>query len=143
MALETEVEVLKSVVQKLDSSIEKISEVSNNIGRLLAVHDERLNSLEKVSDKRQEEIKELHSRITTQTREIMDKLDTMETRLEKRMDDSAASAQNQHEDIKKEIQKDIKGLEDRITSLEKWKWYAIGASASFGFFLSTMLDKFM
>ena len=61
MGLEVELEVLKTVVSKLDTSLEKISEVSNSIGRLLAVHDERIDQLEKSSDKRTDEIKELAS----------------------------------------------------------------------------------
>lgn len=139
MALEVELEVLKTVVTKLDSSLEKISEVSNSIGRLLAVHDERLNSLEKTSDRRNDEIKELHSRITTQQREIMDKLEDMEKRLEERMTSQAKAAKSQHDDIKDEIQEDIKHLDDRIGTLEKWKWYIIGAGAAVGYLISSVL----
>lgn len=139
MALETELEVLKSVVNKLDSSLEKISEVSNSIGRLLAVHDERLNSLEKVSDKRDREIDDLHSRITTQTREIMDKLEAMEQRIDDRMKDQARAAKDQHDEIKGEIQADVKDMELRIVSLEKWKWYIMGAGAVIGYLVSNIL----
>lgn len=139
MALEVELEVLKTVVTKLDSSLEKISEVSNSIGRLLAVHDERLNSLEKTSDRRNDEIKDLHSRITTQQREIMDKLEDMEKRLEERMTAQGKASKAQHDEIKEEIQEDIKGLEDRIGTLEKWKWYIIGAGAAVGYLISSVL----
>jgi chromosome segregation ATPase len=139
MALETELEVLKSVVGKLDSSLEKISEVSNSIGKLLAVHDERLNSLEKVSDKRDREIDELHSRITTQTREIVEKLESMEKRIEERMKQAAVVSTQQHNDIKTEIQGDMKEMENRIHTLEKWKWYIMGAGAAIGYALSNVL----
>ena len=49
MASDVEVQVLKQVVFKLDASLDKISEVSYSIGKLLAVHEERLDSLEKVA----------------------------------------------------------------------------------------------
>ena len=139
MALEVELEVLKTVVTKLDSSLEKISEVSNSIGRLLAVHDERLNSLEKTSDRRNDEIKDLHSRITTQQREIMDKLEDMEKRLEERMTAQGKASKAQHDEIKEEIQEDVKRLDDRIGTLEKWKWYIIGAGAAVGYLVSNVL----
>ena len=139
MALETELEVLKSVVNKLDSSLEKISEVSNSIGKLLAVHDERINSLEKVSDKRDHEINDLHSRITTQTREIMEKLEAMEYRIEERMKAGAAISTQQHNTIRDEIQADIKDVELRVTSLEKWKWYIMGAGMAIGYLLGDFL----
>ena len=87
--LETEVALLKSKVSdmeklhvRLDDAIGKISEVSNCINRMLAVHEEKLANQEEavfaaeelIEQRRTEfsnEIKELHSRITTNTKEIM------------------------------------------------------------------------
>lgn len=133
MAVETELEVLKSVVNKLDSSLEKISEVSNSIGRLLAVHDERIDQLEKVVDKRDEDIRDIHSRITTQTREIVDKITSLEKNMEERMRQAAASAKEQHLEIKKEIQADVSKLDDRLAVIERWRWYLMGAAVAVGY----------
>lgn len=143
MAVETELEVLKSVVNKLDSSLEKISEVSNSIGKLLAVHDERLNSLEKNNDKKDREIDDIHSRISTQTREILEKIDSMETKLENKMNQQSIAGANQHQEIQKEIQKEIQSLENRIVSLEKWKWYIMGAAVVLGYLVSTFVEKLL
>jgi TolA-binding protein len=138
MALEAEVEVLKNVVAKLDMSIEKITQVSNDIGKILAVHEQRLDNLEKVSDARSEDIKELHSRITTQHREMMDKIDSMEDRLELKMQQGQFAATKQHEEIQKEIQQDINNLSKRLTVLENWRWWILGAAAAVGFMLAKM-----
>ena len=140
MAIESEIEVLKSVVNKLDSSLEKISEVSNNIGRLLAVHNERLDQLEKTSDQRADDIKELHSRITTQTREIVDKIAALEKNMEERMRAGALAAKEQHQDIQKEIQADITKLDDRIEVVERWRWYLMGAAATVGYLIGNFAD---
>lgn len=140
MALEVEVEVLKSVVSKLDQSIEKISQVSNDIGRLLAVHNERIDQLERMSDLRVDEIKELHSRITTQTREIVDKMDAMQSRLEHKMNAQGEAAQAQHKEIQNEIKNDMAKVESRVSALENWKWWIIGAAAAVGFILGNLSD---
>jgi len=140
MALEVEVEVLKSVVNKLDQSIEKISQVSNDIGRLLAVHNERIDQLERMSDLRVDEIKELHSRITTQTREIVDKMDAMQSRLEHKMNAQSEASQAQHKEIQNEIKTDIARVESRVSALENWKWWIIGAAAAVGFILGNLSD---
>lgn len=140
MALEVEVEVLKSVVSKLDHSIEKISQVSNDIGRLLAVHNERIDQLERTSDLRMDEIKELHSRITTQTREIVDKMDAMQSRLEHKMNAQSEASQSQHKEIQNEIKNDIAKVEERVSVLENWKWWIIGAAAAVGFILGNLSD---
>lgn len=138
MAIESEVEVLKNVVAKLDMSIEKIAQVSNDIGKILAVHEQRLVNLEKVADARSGDIKELHSRITTQHREMMDKMDDMEDRLELKMQQAQFNSTKQHEEIQKEIQKDIGNLSKRLTVLENWRWWVLGAAGAFGFIIAKM-----
>lgn len=147
MGVETEVVVLKTVVSKLDASIEKITQVSTDIGKILAVHEQRLDSIEKVSDQRTEEIKDLHSRITTGNREIVDKIDEMEKRIEFKMRENGLAAKEQHKAIQEEIQKDItslngsfKSIDDRVNSLERWKWWVMGAAASLGFIFGIVLD---
>ena len=40
-------EQLERIVEKLDLSIDKLTEVSNNVSKLLAVHDTRINVIEK------------------------------------------------------------------------------------------------
>lgn len=140
MAIESEIEVLKSVVNKLDSSLEKISEVSNNIGRLLAVHNERLDQLEKNADQRTDDIKELHSRITTTTREILEKISALEKNMEERMRANGVAAKEQHLEIQKEIQADVNKLDERLGTVERWRWYIIGGAVTIGYLIGNLAD---
>lgn len=137
MAVEVELEVLKSVVNKLDSSLEKISEVSNSIARLLAVHNERLDTLEKTGDKRENEIRDLHSRITTQTREILEKLEAVEKKIEQRMKENSDASSAAHKSIQNEINQDLKYLDKRMKVQENWRWYILGITAVVMFLLSS------
>jgi chromosome segregation ATPase len=137
--LETEVKLLKKELQdqakihdRLDVAIEKLTDVSNSINRMLAVHEEKLGRQEeaifdaeqKLEIRRTElttKIDELHSRITTNTKEIM------------------TAAATQHAEQNKEIQKIRDELKDRVGVLEKWRHVLIGASIVAGF----ILNKFM
>ena len=137
--LETEVKILKKELQdqakihdRLDVAIEKLTDVSNSIHRMLAVHEEKIARQEeaifeaeqKIEVRRNEllvKIDELHSRVTTNTKEIM----------------TAASAQ--HEKQNKEIQKMRDELISRVGVLEKWRHVLIGGSIVIGF----MLHKFV
>jgi predicted nucleic acid-binding Zn-ribbon protein len=137
--LETEVKLLKKelhdqtrINDRLDIAIEKLTDVSNCINRLLAVHEEKIARQEeaifeaeaKIEVRRndlEKKIDDLHSRITTNTKEIM----------------SAASAQ--HETQNKEIQKIKDELVARVGVLEKWRHVLIGGSIVIGF----LLHKFM
>ena len=130
--LEKEMHDRKGVFQRLDIAIEKLTDVSNSINRMLAVHEEKiarqedaiLDAEELIETRRIEltvKIDDLHSRITTNTKEIM----------------SAATAQ--HKEHTKEIQKLRNDLTARVGVLEKWRWLIIGGSIVIGF----LLHKFM
>jgi chromosome segregation ATPase len=139
-SVETEVKLLKkeledqrSVHNRLDVAIEKLTDLSNSIHRMLAVHEEKLDRQdEAITDaggqleKRRTEIlakvEDLHSRITTNTKEIM------------------TAAATQHAEQNKEIQKIRDELKDRVGILEKWRHVLIGASIVAGFILNKMLE---
>ena len=138
--LETEVKLLKKELQdqakihdRLDIAIEKLTDVSNSIHRMLAVHEEKISrqeeaiedaekSLENRRTELSTKIDELHSRITTNSKEIM----------------SAASAQ--HIQQNKEIQKIKDELAARVGLLEKWRHVLIGCSIVAGFVLHKFID---
>ena len=138
--LETEVKLLKKELQdqakihyRLDVAIEKLTDVSNSIHRMLAVHEEKISRQEeatihagkKLEVRRTEltaKIDELHSRITTNTKEIM------------------TAAAQQHNEQNKQIQKIKDELIARVGVLEKWRHVLIGCSIVAGFVLHKMVN---
>jgi chromosome segregation ATPase len=138
--LETQVQLLKKelhdqskIHDRIDVAIEKLTDVSNSINRMLAVHEEKLGRQEeaifeaeqKLEIRRTElttKIDELHSRITTNTKEIM------------------TAAATQHAEQNKEIQKIRDEIKDRVGVLEKWRHVLIGASIVAGFVLNKFLQ---
>ena len=138
MSIESDVEVLKSVVTKLDTSIDKITQVSVDIGKILSAHEARIDGLEKIADDRDDDIKELHSRISTMSREIADHMDLMENRIYVKLKENSLSSTEQHDKIQREIESDIEKLGGRLTVLENWRWWILGAAAALGFILGKM-----
>lgn len=139
-SLETEVALVKqdvsqigSLFGKLEVALEKIADVNNNIGQMLAVHEQRLSEsdrefkemkqeLNTTESKFNNEIKELHSRLTTNTREI-----------ESKMSDEIDKVLDTIKDLKNHIGDKQEKLDSRIASLEKWRWIILGAFAAGGF----------
>ena len=138
--LETEVKLIKKELKdqakihdRLDVAIEKLTDVSNSIHRMLAVHEEKITRQEESIFQAEEQIEvrrselshqidELHSRITTNTKEIM------------------AAASTQHQQQNKEIQKIRDELITRVGVLEKWRHVLIGSSIVAGFVLHKFVD---
>ena len=133
--LETSVELIKKeledqrkIHEKLDIAIEKLTDVSNSIHRMLAVHEEKIARQEESIFAAEEQIEvrrgellikinELHSRITTNTKEIM------------------TAASSQHEKQNKEIAKLREDINSRVGVLERWRYIIIGGSIVVGFLL--------
>ena len=133
--LETSVELIKKeledqkkIHEKLDIAIEKLTDVSNSIHRMLAVHEEKIARQEESIFAAEEQIEvrrgellikinELHSRITTNTKEIM------------------TAASSQHEKQNKEIAKLREDINNRVGVLERWRYIIIGGSIVVGFLL--------
>ena len=116
---------MKLIYSRLDKAIEKISDVSNSINRMLAVHEEKISQQEEVQIRSEQEInndiKELHSRISTNTRELMNLMS------------------EQHKEQTEAMLKLKNELQNRVGVLEKWRWLIIGGSIVVGFIIQKMI----
>ena len=122
--LKKEIADMKQIHVRLDTAIEKITDFSNCINRLLAVHEEKITQQEDAQQRSVQEftadIKELHSRITTNTKEIM------------------TTATSQHKEHTEAIQRLRDDLQNRVGVLEKWRWIIIGGSIVLGFLIQKL-----
>ena len=122
--LKKEVKDIKYIFSRLDTAIERITEVSTSVNRMLAVHEEKISQQEEASTRANKEfsndIKELHSRITTNSKEMRDMITKYQI-------EQAAHIEN--------LRSDLNG---RVGILEKWRWLIIGGSIVVGFALQKM-----
>ena len=120
--LKKDVEEMKLIHGRLDNAISKISDVSNYINRMLAVHEEKLSSQEEaiinaenlVEARRMEfnkEIKELHDRITKNSKEQLDAINNLKSE-----------------------------LSGRVAVLDKFRWVLIGGSIVIGFIIHKLMN---
>ena len=122
--LKKEVADMKKIHVRLDTAIEKITDFSNCINRLLAVHEEKITQQEDAQQRSVQEftadIKELHSRITTNTKEM------------------TALMTQQHKEQKDVIDRLKDEVANRVGVLEKWRWIIIGGSIVLGFIIQKL-----
>ena len=138
--MDAQVKILESVVERIDTSIEKLTEVSNSIGKLLAVHDERINQLEKVHNRQEDDIRDIYSRITVTSKEICDKLDSVEDTLEGKMKEHSVASEKLHKELKVDLDGRLKTIDDRIGILERWRWLILGGATVLGFLLEKIMS---
>ena len=134
--LKKDISQSEQIRTRLDTAIEKLTELAVNIKSMLAVHESKIARAEQVDDdifvllesRRKEweaDLKELHSRITTNTRELREHQLVTEKRLLNEM-------------------RGIRGeLSNRVGILEKWRWLIIGGAIVIGLIFTDARDSIL
>ena len=127
--LKKEVSDMKEIHSRLDTAITKITEVSNCINRMLAVHEEKISQQEDIQVRQQTDIdtnvRELHSRITSNQKELLERMS------------------KQHYDTDNEIRSLREDVVNRVGTLEKWKYTIIGGAIVIGFLAQAYIKLLM
>ena len=131
--LATDVEILKREVAdmkmihgRLDNAILKITDVSNSINRMLAVHEEKLGNQEEA--------------ILRQDAEFVKDVEIIHERIKNTKTELAEMMSRQHEEQSLAINSIKTDLKQRVGVLEKWRWILIGGAIVVGFALHKMMS---
>tara|TARA_Y100000389_G_scaffold200206_1_gene240127 strand:- start:3723 stop:4226 length:504 start_codon:yes stop_codon:yes gene_type:complete len=121
----TSIEVLKSELQqsnlvhkRLDTAIDKLTNISSGIKSMLAVHEEKLNQAEKLDEIIFSKLKDRQEDTEARYRQLKDNIEMTEKR------------------IMNEIRSIKNSLGEKVNMLEKWKYLIIGGSIVIGFILA-------
>ena len=117
-SLRKDIESVNSINNRLDTAIDKLTDVSTSIKQMLAVHEEKIQRQEQIDDV-----------IFTKLKERADEIDNVYRDLTRELDQ-----------VEKRLLVEIKSLKNDIGSrvgiLEKWKWLIVGGSIVVGWVLS-------
>ena len=79
--LEERLENFETLVSRLDSAIEKIAEVNNNVSRMLAVHEERITKQEEIDAVLFDKIDKLREKMDSDHDYVTQRLSLLERKL--------------------------------------------------------------
>lgn len=124
-SLRKDIESVNSIQGRLDTAIDKLTDVSTSIKSMLAVHEEKLNKQEDIDKaifkllenrriETEQNIKVLESQLNDIHRELKEDLELTEKRL------------------MCEIKSISNSLNNRVGVLEKYRWIIIGVSIALG-----------
>ena len=117
-SLRKDIENVNGIQGRLDTAIDKLTDVSTSIKSMLAVHEEKLNRSEQIDDVIFSKLKDRQTEIDDIQRELKANIELSEKRLLCEI---------------KTIRNDIG---DRVSLLEKWRWLILGGSIVIGWVLS-------
>jgi len=79
--LEERLQNFETLVSRLDSAIEKIAEVNNNVSRMLAVHEERITKQEEIDSVLFDKIDKLRDKMDLDHDSVTKRLSLLERKL--------------------------------------------------------------
>ena len=79
--LEERLQNFEALVTRLDSAIEKIAEVNNNVSRMLAVHEERITKQEEIDQILFDKIDKLRDKMDSDHDSVSQRLSILERKL--------------------------------------------------------------
>ena len=79
--LEAKLENFETLVTRLDSAIEKIAEVNNNVSRMLAVHEQRISKQEEIDEILFDKIDKLRDKMDSDHDSVTKRLSLLERKL--------------------------------------------------------------
>jgi len=128
--LAVEVEGLKKDIKngelihsRLDTAIDKLTDVSTSIKQMLAVHEQKLSQSEKTEEILFDKVRERGEELDMVYRDLQRDINQVEKRLLLEM-------------------KTLKSCFDgRVSVLEKWRWLIIGGALAIGFILAKNMPK--
>jgi chromosome segregation ATPase len=117
--LKKDIENVSNLNTRLDTAIEKLTDVSTSIKQMLAVHEEKISRQEQIDEIIFDKLKERAGEIDTVHRELSKEIQQVEKRLLIEI---------------RQMKLDIGG---RVGILEKYKWLVLGGAIVIGWILST------
>ena len=117
--LKKDVEQVNQIHNRLDTAIDKLTDVSTSIKQMLAVHEEKISRQEQTDEVIFDKLRERAGEIDNVHKELSKEIQQVEKRLLIEM---------------KQIKLDIGG---RVGILERYKWLVLGGAIVIGWVFST------
>jgi hypothetical protein len=116
-----------TLVERLDVTIEKLTEVSTRVSELLAVQGTRLLNQEKVSEQIQTLIETRRVETDTNIKDVYIRVERVEKDLYNDIEASQTKVLTEIKEMRAESTKQHNELKGKVNRLEKWMWTCIGA----------------
>ena len=138
--LKKDVTTMSSLLEKFDTTIDKMQEIASSLSRMVSLQEQRLEAQENATRDMQSilemrrlehnnDIKELHSRITTVNRDLTEKIEETEKAILSEL-----------QAIRAKLDQDKVSIGQRLGQVEMWKYTVIGAVILAAFLLGNISD---
>lgn len=113
--MEEKFSVYEKMMDKLESAIQTISEINQNISRMLTVHEEKIDNSSRTDELLFDKLRRIEEKNSEEHQKVVDKLGKFEDTLKQ-------SVENEQ----KERESDINNITKKIDEVVKFRWLIAG-----------------
>lgn len=135
ITLQKDMAQVGTLVERLDVTIEKLTEVSAHVSELLAVQGTRLEIQERASAQLQELVERRRLETDNNIKDVYFRVEKVEKELYKEIEDTQAKVLAEIKGMRSESTTQHNELKDKVNRLEKWMWTMIGGIAVISFLI--------
>lgn len=141
--VQAEVGQFGKVVDSLNESIKQIADANTNTAKILAVHENKLNTHNKSIGDLQNEASQRDKEYERKLGSVYERISDLKEENHKERDRNHKEVLDKLRDVEKSLSTKIEdGMDeidkvgDRVAALERWKWWVLGAVAALMFIIT-------
>lgn len=131
--LKTDMAKVGVIAERLETTIEKLTEVSASVSRLLAAQDERLKAQEKTAERVQELMERRREEVDAAFGKVYTRVNNIEEEVREQIERQVAA-------ITSSVDVRHQQLEARLVKLERWGLIGVGAVLLIGWMVENLAE---
>ena len=132
--LKKDVTTMSALLEKFDTTIDKIQEIATNLTKMIALQEQRIESHERITSEVQGILEMRRQEHNSNIKDVYNRINTINKELTDKIEDTERTILAELHKMREEIKGSEKGLGSRLGQIEMWK-YGIAAIISFLLFL--------
>ena len=131
--LKSDMAQINVLVDRIDVTIEKLTEVSKNISELLAVQANRLEFQEKITQQLSVLMEKRRDESEENIRYLREEIEKVEKDLNKVLDEKYHDILDEIKSIRDDNSKQHQQMQDKFSQFERWMWMVSGGAVIIAF----------
>lgn len=132
--LKKDVVTMSALLEKFDTTIDKMQEIASNLSRMVSLQEQRLENQEKITAEVQSVLEMRRQEHNNNIKDIYNRINTVNKELTDKIEDTEKTILNELQKLRTELQSDKEKTGSRLGQIETWK-YGIAAVIGFLVFL--------
>lgn len=128
--LKKDVVTMSALLEKFDTTIDKMQEIASNLSRMISLQEQRLENQEKVTAEVQSVLEMRRIEHNNNIKEVYNRINTVNKELTDKIEDTERAILSELHKLREDIQNEDRGISSRIGQIETWKY---GVAAIIGF----------